>query len=219
MSIFRRFFTSGWDDIVESLKTHIGYSVQALELIYGVINAADLGEAYLDEVVRKIAALEREGDEIIRRIHDEMAKGALVPSAMGNAELLLDRFDNVLDSIYYIAKEIRRGFIVWRNESIRKIISGQFKEMLNLDKTAIEYISMVLDKSRDLEFCGRYARMISTLEEEVDEVKERILDEVYKLNLNAVEFNHVISLIYTADKIADNLQDAAFLLISIISAL
>nr|KJR72832.1 MAG: phosphate transport regulator [Thermoproteus sp. AZ2] len=201
------------------LKTHIGYSTQALELIYGVINAADLNEAYLDEVVRKISALEREGDEIIRRLHDEMAKGALVPSAMGNAELLLDRFDNVLDSIYYIAKEIRRGFIVWRNESIRKVVSGQLKEMLDLDKTAIEYISIILDKSRDLEFCGRYARMVSTLEEEVDEVKERILDEVYKLNLSAVEFNHVISLIYTADKIADNLQDAAFLLISIISAL
>ncbi|MFB6490745.1 MAG: DUF47 domain-containing protein [Thermoproteus sp. AZ2] len=219
MSIFKRLFTSGWDSITAGLKTHIGYSTQALELIYGVINAADLNEAYLDEVVRKISALEREGDEIIRRLHDEMAKGALVPSAMGNAELLLDRFDNVLDSIYYIAKEIRRGFIVWRNESIRKVVSGQLKEMLDLDKTAIEYISIILDKSRDLEFCGRYARMVSTLEEEVDEVKERILDEVYKLNLSAVEFNHVISLIYTADKIADNLQDAAFLLISIISAL
>ncbi|MBP1449762.1 MAG: DUF47 family protein [Thermoproteus sp.] len=201
------------------LKTHISYSLQALDLIYNIISNKNLDENYLDEIVRKISAIEREGDEIIRRLDDEITRGALVPSVIGNTELLLDRIDNILDNIYYIAKEIRRGYIVWRNEEIKKIISGKFREMVDLDKTSIEYIRLMLERSRDLEFCGRYARMVSTLEEEVDEVKEHILDEVYKLNLSAVEFNHIISLIYSADRIADNTQDAVQLLLSIISTL
>lgn len=219
MSLLKKWFTSGWDDIANHLKTHISYSLQALDLIYNIISNKNLDENYLDEIVRKISAIEREGDEIIRRLDDEITKGALVPSVIGNAELLLDRIDNILDNIYYIAKEIRRGYIVWRNEEIKKIISGKFREMVDLDKTSIEYIGLMLERSRDLEFCGRYARMVSTLEEEVDEVKEHILDEVYKLNLSAVEFNHIISLIYSADRIADNTQDAVQLLLSIISTL
>lgn len=219
MSILRRWFTSGWDVVVSQLKAHVDYSLQALGQIQQVISKDELTDDYLDEVVRKIAAIEREGDEIIRRLDDNISKGALVPSVMGNAELLLDRIDNILDNIYYISKEIRRGYRVWRNENIKKIIVGRFREMLDLDKTTIEYISLILNKSRDLEFCSRYARMVGTLEEEVDEVKEYILDEVYKLDLTAVEFNHIISLIYSADRIADNAQDAVQLLLSIVSAI
>lgn len=219
MSILRRWFTSGWDAVVSQLKAHVSYSLQALDQIQQIISRDELTEDYLDEVVRKIAAIEREGDEIIRRLDDNISKGALVPSVIGSAELLLDRIDNILDNIYYISKEIRRGYIVWKNENIKKIIIGRFREMLDLDKTIIEYIGLMLNKSRDLEFCSRYARMVSTLEEEVDEVKEYILDEVYKLNLSAVEFNHIISLIYSADRIADNAQDAVQLLLSIISTI
>lgn len=219
MSILKRWFTSGWDIVVNQLNAHLSYSLQALDQIQQVISKSDLTEDYLDEVVRKIAAMEREGDEIIRRLDDNISKGALVPSVMGNAELLLDRIDNILDNIYYISKEIRRGYRVWKNESIKKIIVGRFKEVLDLDRTIIEYMNLMLSKSRDLEFCSRYARMVSTLEEEVDEVKEYILDEVYKLDLTAVEFNHIISLIYSADRIADNAQDAVQLLISIMSTL
>ncbi|MEZ0247939.1 MAG: DUF47 family protein [Thermoproteus sp.] len=219
MSILKRWFTSGWDDIVGQLKAHVAYSLQALGLVQDVISKTELSEDYLDEVVRKISAIEKEGDEIIRRLDDNISKGALVPSVIGNAELLLDRIDNILDNIYYISKEIRRGYIVWGNENIKRIINGKFREMLDLDKTIIEYIGLMLDKSRDLEYCGRYARMVGTLEEEVDEVKEYILDEVYKLKLSAVEFNHIISLIYSADRIADNAQDAVQLLLSIISTL
>lgn len=219
VSILKRWFTSGWEAMIDRLKAHVGYSLQALDLIQQTIAKPDATEDYLDEIVRKIAAIEREGDEIIRRIDDNISKGALVPSVIGNAELLLDRIDNILDNIYYISKEIRRGYIVWRNDNIRKIIGGKFREMLDLDRTIIEYVGAMLERTRDLEFCSRYARMVSTLEEEVDEVKEYILDEVYKLNLSAVEFNHIISLIYSADRIADNAQDAVQLLMSIISAI
>lgn len=219
MSILKRWFTSGWDEIVEGLKAHIGYSHQSIEFLEQILKETELNEVYLDEIVRKIAAIEREGDEIIRKLDDNITKGALVPSVMGSAELLLDRIDNILDNIYYISKEIKRGYRVWKNDNIRKIIIGKFKEMLDLDKTIIEYIGLILDRSRDLEFCSRYARIVSTLEEEVDEIKEYILDEVYQLALSAVEFNHIISLIYSADKIADNAQDAVQLLISIISTI
>ncbi|MGB9706241.1 MAG: DUF47 family protein, partial [Pyrobaculum sp.] len=87
----------------------------------------------------------------------------------------------------------------------------------DLVKSMLEYLHNML-RTSDAEELRRHARIISSLEEEIDEIKEAILDKIYNLELNAVEFNHVVSLIYTADKIADNVQDAAYHLATVITS-
>jgi predicted phosphate transport protein (TIGR00153 family) len=213
----KKIFSTGLEDIREKIGDHIALSQESLLILQGLIVNKSLDRSAVDEAVRKVTALEREGDEIARDLMDKVAQGAVVPTITNVVMVMLDNVDNVLDMIYFAIKEVKRGHHLWTSEQVYAVVSAEVKEMLDLSKTMLEYLQNMLN-ARDVDDIRRYARLISSLEEEIDEIKENILDRVYGLELSAVAFNHLVSLVYTADKIADNIQDAAYHLATVLSS-
>ncbi|MFZ8837401.1 MAG: DUF47 family protein [Pyrobaculum sp.] len=217
MQRLKKIFSTGLEDIREKIGDHIALSQESLLILQGLILNKSLDRSAVDEAVRKATALEREGDEIVRDLMDKVAQGAVVPTITNVVMVMLDNVDNVLDMIYFAIKEVKRGHHLWTNEQVYAVVSAEVKEMLDLSKTMLEYLQNMLN-ARDVDDTRRYARLISSLEEEIDEIKENILDRIYGLELSAVAFNHLVSLVYTADKIADNIQDAAYHLATVLSS-
>lgn len=217
MQRLKKIFSTGLEDIREKIGDHIALSQESLLILQGLILNKSLDRSAVDEAVRKATALEREGDEIVRDLMDKVAQGAVVPTITNVVMVMLDNVDNVLDMIYFAIKEVKRGHHLWTSEQIYAVVSAEVKEMLDLSKTMLEYLQNMLN-ARDVDDTRRYARLISSLEEEIDEIKENILDRIYGLELSAVAFNHLVSLVYTADKIADNIQDAAYHLATVLSS-
>jgi predicted phosphate transport protein (TIGR00153 family) len=213
----KKIFSTGLEDIREKIGDHIALSQESLLILQGLILDKSLDRSAVDEAVRKATALEREGDEIVRDLMDKVAQGAVVPTITNVVMVMLDNVDNVLDMIYFAIKEVKRGHHLWTSEQVYAVVSAEVKEMLDLSKTMLEYLQNMLN-ARDVDDTRRYARLISSLEEEIDEIKENILDRIYGLELSAVAFNHLVSLVYTADKIADNIQDAAYHLATVLSS-
>jgi predicted phosphate transport protein (TIGR00153 family) len=213
----KKIFSTGLEDIREKIGDHIALSQESLLILQGLILNKSLDRSAVDEAVRKATALEREGDEIVRDLMDKVAQGAVVPTITNVVMVMLDNVDNVLDMIYFAIKEVKRGHHLWTSEQVYAVVSAEVKEMLDLSKTMLEYLQNMLN-ARDVDDTRRYARLISSLEEEIDEIKENILDRIYGLELSAVAFNHLVSLVYTADKIADNIQDAAYHLATVLSS-
>ena len=217
MQRLKKIFSTGLEDIREKIGDHIALSQESVLILQGLILNKSLDRSAVDEAVRKATALEREGDEIVRDLMDKVAQGAVVPTITNVVMVMLDNVDNVLDMIYFAIKEVKRGHHLWTNEQVYAVVSAEVKEMLDLSKTMLEYLQNMLN-ARDVDDIRRYARLISSLEEEIDEIKENILDRIYGLELSAVAFNHLVSLVYTADKIADNIQDAAYHLATVLSS-
>lgn len=217
MQRLKKIFSTGLEDIREKIGNHIALSQESLLILQGLLVNKSLDRSAVDEAVRKATALEREGDEIVRDLMDKVAQGAVVPTITNVVMVMLDNVDNVLDMIYFAIKEVKRGHHLWTNEQVYAVVSAEVKEMLDLSKTMLEYLQNMLN-ARDVDDIRRYARLISSLEEEIDEIKENILDRIYGLELSAVAFNHLVSLVYTADKIADNIQDAAYHLATVLSS-
>lgn len=217
MQRLKKIFSTGLEDIREKIGDHIALSQESLLILQGLILNKSLDRSAVDEAVRKATALEREGDEIVRDLMDKVAHGAVVPTITNVVMVMLDNVDNVLDMIYFAIKEVKRGHHLWTSEQVYAVVSAEVKEMLDLSKTMLEYLQNMLN-ARDVDDTRRYARLISSLEEEIDEIKENILDRIYGLELSAVAFNHLVSLVYTADKIADNIQDAAYHLATVLSS-
>jgi len=213
----KRIFSTGLEDIREKIGDHIALSQGSLLILQGLLLNKSLDRSAVDEAVRKVTALEREGDEIVRDLMDKVAQGAVVPTITNVVMVMLDNVDNVLDMIYFAIKEVKRGYHLWTSEQVYAVVSAEVKEMLGLSKTMLEYLQNMLN-AKDVDDTRRYARLISSLEEEIDEIKENILDRIYGLELSAVAFNHLVSLVYTADKIADNIQDAAYHLATVLSS-
>ncbi|MFZ8809213.1 MAG: DUF47 family protein [Pyrobaculum sp.] len=217
MQRLKKIFSTGLEDIREKIGDHIALSQESLLILQGLLLNKSLDRSAVDEAVRKVTALEREGDEIVRDLVDKVAQGAVVPTITNVVMVMLDNVDNVLDMIYFAIKEVKRGYHLWTSEQVYAVVSAEVKEMLGLSKTMLEYLQNMLN-AKDVDDTRRYARLISSLEEEIDEIKENILDRVYGLELSAVAFNHLVSLVYTADKIADNIQDAAYHLATVLSS-
>jgi len=213
----KRIFSTGLENIREKIGNHIALSQESLLILQGLILNKSLDRSAVDEAVRKATALEREGDEIVRDLMDKVAQGAVVPTITNVVMVMLDNVDNVLDMIYFAMKEVKRGHHLWTNEQVYAVVSAEVKEMLDLSKAMLEYLQNMLN-AKDIDEIRRYARLISSLEEEIDEIKENILDKIYSLDLSAVAFNHLVSLVYTADKVADNIQDAAYHLVTVLSS-
>lgn len=217
MQRLKRLFSTGLESVKEKVKDHIALSQESLLILQGLILNKSLEKSEVDEAVRKVTALEREGDEIVRDLMDKVTQGAVVPTIANVVMVMLDNVDNILDMIYFAIKEVKRGHHLWSNEQVYAVVSAEVKEMLHLSKTMLEYLQNMLNARNDEEI-RRYARLIASLEEEIDEIKENILDKIYSIELNAVEFNHLVSLVYTADKIADNIQDAAYHLATVLTS-
>lgn len=217
MQRIKRIFTSGVEDVKAKIASHLELSRQSLEVLLQLLSARATAKSDVDEAMRKITALEREGDEIIRGLVDEVTQGAVVPTVTNLVLILLDNVDNVLDLIYFAVKEIRRGFHLWQKESVYAIVANEVREIFNLIKSMLEYFQKMLSAGK-VEEVKHYARIVSSLEEEIDEIKEDVLDKIYGLELTAVEFNHLVTLVFTADKIADNIQDAAYHLVTVVSS-
>lgn len=217
MQRLKKIFSTGLEDIREKIGDHIALSQESLLILQGLLLNKSLDRSAVDEAVRKVTALEREGDEIVRDLVDKVAQGAVVPTITNVVMVMLDNVDNVLDMIYFAIKEVKRGYHLWTSEQVYAVVSAEVKEMLGLSKTMLEHLQNMLN-AKDVDDTRRYARLISSLEEEIDEIKENILDRVYGLELSAVAFNHLVSLVYTADKIADNIQDAAYHLATVLSS-
>jgi predicted phosphate transport protein (TIGR00153 family) len=213
----RRLFSTGLESVKEKVKDHIALSQESLLILQGLILNKSLEKSEVDEAVRKVTALEREGDEIVRDLVDKVTQGAVVPTIANVVMVMLDNVDNILDMIYFAIKEVKRGRRLWSNEQVYAVVSAEVKEMFHLSKTMLEYLQNMLNARNDEEI-RRYARLIASLEEEIDDIKENILDKIYNVELNAVEFNHLVSLVYTADKIADNIQDAAYHLATVLTS-
>ena len=217
MQRLKKIFSTGLEDIREKIGDHIALSQESLLILQGLLLNKSLDRSAVDEAVRKVTALEREGDEIVRDLMDKVAQGAVVPTITNVVMVMLDNVDNVLDMIYFAIKEVKRGYHLWTSEQVYAVVSAEVKEMLGLSKTMLEYLQNMLN-AKDVDDTRRYARLISSLEEEIDEIKENTLDRLYGLELSAVAFNHLVSLVYTADKIADNIQDAAYHLATVLSS-
>lgn len=217
MDKLKKFFSSGIDEVREKMSKHLDLCLLSFQNLQNLISIRNLTRNEVDEVTRRITAFEREGDEIVRKLVDDVVRGSVIPTITNVILILIDNVDNVLDLTYFCIKEIKRGFYLWKKDYIYDIISNEIREMLNITKTMLEYFQNMLKVKNNNEL-RRYAGFINTLEEEIDEIKENILDKVYSLELTPVEFNHLIILIYTIDKIADNLQDAAYHLATIFSS-
>jgi predicted phosphate transport protein (TIGR00153 family) len=204
----RRIFASGVDEVVRSAKLHLRLSLEAVQVLRDLVSQGTSSKSIIDECARKVAALESEGDNIAREVIDKIARGAVVPTVLHVVAALVSNMDDILDTAYFALKEMKRGSHMWSSAQVQLVIVNDFKEMLDLASLMLEYVYRMLEAAREDEL-RHYAELARSLEEEVDEVKEAVLDKIYGLNASAVEFNHLLSLIYAADRIADSARDLA----------
>ncbi len=214
-------FRSREEKLFLYLLDHVKLSKEGVDELIRVVEEVP-NKDRLDEVARYIAALEKEADELTRRMDEEVVSGAIMPSIISDLELLLDRIDNVMDGIYFLSRELRRGANIWElDPRVVEFLRDPFIKMLRITQRSIDILLTLLQNApRNRDVMRSMGLRIEKLEEEVDDIKDSVMDALYTIrDLTPVTFYHITTLTYGIDSILDNMKDVAVLILTISNAL
>lgn len=220
-------YVGGEKEFLGRLVTHLGLSQKAMGILENMVLSAmensGISKTKVSEGMREIAALEREGDEIVRQINDYVLKGGAVPITTASImDTILNKSDDILDGIHVLSRELRRTYYLCNTEPVRNFLGGEeFLEMLRIGKEALKMLIEIINDLNVRSFSDIRVMVmgIQKLEEEVDDIKDSALDKLYASakELTYVEFMSSMSLIFGIDDVLDSIKDIAYMILTLIS--
>lgn len=221
--MFKRLFRGSEEELVDSLKSHISLSKEAIG--YSQKLLIDSSKLSLSEILDyrvRIVDLEKKGDRIYDAMVSSVLKGAFPLPLNADLGVLLDDFDDILDLIYFLGMELTRGIRagLTSNSTVMEIyrVSSQ---MVEKAVEAISSLDAVLSHIlKNITKAAEEVSHIDYIEDVVDEMKNAAIEEIYSRSekLGVLEFTHLIEVVRTIDTIVDKVQDASQELVRIFSA-
>jgi predicted phosphate transport protein (TIGR00153 family) len=197
--------------LFQELRRHTYLSLKAVELL---IEAYEGNADRRNHLYRKIEKLEKEGDRLSNEITRLILDGAIIVSLQNYLITLMDILDNILDTIHFLGGETyrREYFEKIRTKEVRAIE----KKILNYLKhsmKSIEELIKLLDKviSGEWEDIIDITTRIEEIEEEGDDMKHLLIDEIYSKweQVREPYFSYLVHFIYMIDELEDLCEDAS----------
>ena len=224
----RGFFVPGEKDAFLRIQELAGLGEESLELLVKILscstNGSHNGLTDVEAYTERINVLEKEGDQIVQSFEEMLSKGSVSAALDYDFERLADNVDSILDRAHALSRQLRRVTrrplreakefdASFRKEHVRLIEIGlsqvhEFRRLLSLAGS---------DRGETVEL----ARRIERLEEEGDDVKDGMLDQIYGSweRLDYASFHNYLELTIKADDILDLCEDASDLVMAVMKAL
>ncbi len=166
--------------------------------------------------IEKIKEIEKQSDNVAFELASKVTSGGIAQNLIDDILALIDKEDNIVDSIYNFAREFKRYNIP--NEKIRKTIEQRAYDLLCIGDLAIQELDAIL-RLDTLEKIKEVRSKIEENEEKGDEIKDGMLDFAYSSESNFKDFYHTLQIAHTADDILDNCEDASDVYLNIMSSI
>ncbi len=173
----------------------------------------------VQNMVKKIGLNEKEADEITLNLKRDITSGAIGSTLMDNFLTLIEKFDDIIDKTYWIAREMSRAkdsFIAngFHMEPIKGFYTN-FITILEINLEAIGKVNKMLEVA-DIDQVKEVRGNIQEMEEKVDEIKDGIIDRLYRTSesISYLMFNHINSIVHTLDDLLDNCEDISDLVLN-----
>jgi len=222
LKTFRKLLMAGEEKLFTMLARHVGLSRKSMSVVIEMLKG-EVDEYGVNALVIEVITNEKSGDKIAMELTNLVSKGAIPLALLGDIEVLIDRVDDILDLIYFMASEYERAHRVGvtKDEAVKKIYMELVKTSL-LAAKALEALQEEFSVAlNDFEKLQSLDDKIDVYEDRVDDFKSKMLDKVYSLgkNVDAITFNHLIEMIRSMDTIVDACEDASHLLLRVVSSM
>jgi uncharacterized protein Yka (UPF0111/DUF47 family) len=201
-------FTGGEQTILSQCAKMISIALETNGALLSFLNG--------EEGIGRIRELEKRSDKEKFRISNAITTGAIAPNIIDKILALLDQQDNIINSMYNLAREIRRYKV--KSARLEKTIINKLIDINGLAESALKalrdmYREDDLYKIRDLR------EIVEDFEEAGDEIKEALLDYAYSGKVNFKDFYHLMETAHRADDILDYCEDSSDTLMTIMSSI
>lgn len=197
---------------------------EALDLLVKILSGTHNGLVDVESYTDKISALEKEGDMITQSIEEKLGKGSISASLTNDFERLVESVDSVLDRAHSLSRQLRRvtKHPLRQAKEIDARIRKDQVRLIEIGREQLHTLRQLLDTAgSDRAKALEMAREIEKLEEQGDDVKDAMLDEIYGSweKLDYASFHNYIQTTIEADDILDLCEDASDLVIAVMKAL
>ncbi len=224
MERIRRFLIPGERVLLEDLGNLLDMGQESLELLVQIFQEGPPEASLLSSRTSKITDLEKKGDVIVTKIEKDVATGAISPSLIDDFLRLSERIDGILDIAHSISREVNRVQKYRKDKPnlIEKRIYSEIPSLVELGVSAVQELQKIIivatTNSRSL---SNYADKIETLEEQADDLKDAMLDEIFASadQLPYYIYEHLVRLTIQVDDLLDRCEDASDLITIVVGAL
>ncbi len=164
------------------------------------------------KVIERVRVLEKESDDKAFMLSSSISSGVVSPNVIDDMLTLINLEDNIVDSIYNLARETLRYRIP--NKKTNAMLQKNVMAMLDMTDSALQVMKKMLS-SDDTVKIKEFRREIELLEQEGDEVKDSLLDNEYKNDMDFKTFRHIEEVAHKADDILDSCEDSSDMFLSI----
>jgi predicted phosphate transport protein (TIGR00153 family) len=185
-------------------------SVKHAQIVQECVKNLDLGlqtllkERNIDkshELFHKVDVLERDADNLRRKILKNISRGELNPSVRQNLSHLIKRMDDVANCCTGVARRINTIPIKFWEQSSSETINL----ILEMMKTTVECVQLldkiVLDLLEERKHIKEYAKQINLLEHTID-----LLNIKLRKNLQETDYSVNYFTVFTAGNVFDILE-------------
>ncbi|MDG6905591.1 MAG: DUF47 family protein [Nitrososphaerota archaeon] len=170
----------------------------------------------------EIRILEKKGDERSFALAEEIGCGAISSNILENLTQCVNLADNILDNFHNASREIQRMKEAHFGETSNNLgeFYAEFVKLAELGLAAIRKLQDQLKASNPTSIID-YRKEIEIIEEEGDNIKDAIIDKLYKAapQINYLQFRHVDELSHKFDDILDNCEDLSDEVVSIVNSI
>jgi len=221
MSIRKKFFNfiNPTEKVIfKRINEYSNYIITSTNDLMKMLDCSNLEISQYKETIRKN---EMDGDHLTFELKNEITNGAITPNLMDSFNLLIDKCDDILDRLYYMSREILRyqDFLLTSGQDVKEKTCqyySKLRNMLNYNLDAQKSIMEMLEQNTIEKMVSLWSR-VSRLEEEVDDLKDELLDSLYKEanKLHYLTFLHLAEITHKIDDLLDTSQDIADILINV----
>jgi len=152
----------------------------------------------------EVRRLERESDELRRRIKYTLYKELLIPDARGDVLGLIENLDNVIDRAHHVMLQ----FSI-EKPIIREIFKEDFFELAETaSKCTQELVAASRAFFRDINHVANYLTKVHHWEHEADIIEERIKRKAFADDTPIDKFSLRVHIRYFAERISQLADDA-----------
>ncbi|MGC8565146.1 MAG: DUF47 family protein [Thermoplasmata archaeon] len=216
---FKSMFIIGERKVFESLTGYIGLEKDASKVTSEMFLCN--GENFTN-LKEKVKNYEKEGDNITFDLKSNILEGAISPTFLDTFLNLIEKFDNILDLLYFISREIARFHLFLQKDrnGSEKVICNFYKkfvEIINVHLKALDAIDLMLNANSEEEIIKSWSEIIN-YEEGIDDIKDNLLDTVYSESgsLHYLVFIHLVEIIHKLDDLLDTDRDISELILNVV---
>ena len=195
---------SGEETVFIQTKSLTDMALKSNELLLDIINGKNN--------IESIKKLQKKASVEYLELSHTITSGAIAPNIIDDMLLLLNKEENILDSIFKISRQFIR--YKSKDQKITEYIKVTTLSFLGYASSSIKLLSQ-MHKADTINKIKLFRSRIKQIENEGDMLRDSMLDFAYSTETDFKLFYHLIDLAYMCDDILDACEDASDIFLSI----